>query len=323
MTLDDPLRRPSAAAAPVRLDPAFADPEGVLALIRAGAPYRTQEAMHRHPGVTRTGGWFRNFWALGGKPLIEGAERVLHEPRLIAAARESFGAEVIRPLAMMTNLNLPMAGLPPHLDLPFFRGCMRREVPAWMLVPMGYSGLFDAWAVPVASAIVWFYDGEGGAFEYWPEGLDAPSRTERPPFSNRGLMADNERMWHRVGPLGPPARHVAADGVPYAATLALAEGEGWEVRDGDATLMRFAPGEVRLSVLWKAYAFADAEAERRFESGADDLTPARVTEIFLDDLRARGEAAEPPADPAADPGWKALLERVYAAPPLPETSDGA
>ena len=80
-------------------------------------------------------------------------------------ARWIFKAEVVRPVAMMTNLNLPMAGLPPHLDLPFFRGAMNREVPSWMLEPMGYSGLFQDWAVPVASAISWFYDGEGGEFE--------------------------------------------------------------------------------------------------------------------------------------------------------------
>ena len=317
MTLDDPVRRSRPAAAPVRLGPAFADPEGALAMIRAGAPYRTQEAVHKHPGVTRTGGWFRNFWALGGKVLVEGAEPFLHAPRLIEAARESFGAEVVRPLALMTNLNLPMAGLPPHLDLPFFRGCMRREVPAWMLVPMGYSGLFDAWAVPVASAIVWFYDGAGGAFEYWPEGLDSPSAVERPPFRNRGLMADNERMWHRVGPLGPEARHVPHDAIPYAAELALAEGERWEVRHEGRRLLDFAWDEVRLSLLWKAYAFRDAAEARAFDAGEDLLTPDRVTAMFLDDLRARGEAAAAPEDPFTDPAWKATLERVYAAPPPP------
>ena len=97
---------------------AFADPDAVLDLIRAGAPYKTQEAAHKHPNVTHTGGWFRNFWALGGKIVFDGAEPFFHNPTFINAAKDSFGAEIIRPVAMMTNLNLPADGLPPHLDLP-------------------------------------------------------------------------------------------------------------------------------------------------------------------------------------------------------------
>lgn len=317
MDLDTPVRPKRQLAPPRRLDRAFDDPEAVLALIRRGAPYRTQEAVHRHPGVTRTGGWFRNFWALGGKVVFEGAEPFLHNPNFIEAARESFGAEVVRPVALMTNLNLPMGGLPPHLDLPFFRGAMNREVPAWMLVPMGYSGLFHDWAVPVASAITWFYDGEGGEFEYWPDGLDHPSRTERPPYWNRAVLADNEYMWHRVGPLGRAEAHVPHDGIPFEARLHLTEDGRWEVREGESTLLSYPFAEVRLSVLWKAYCFATETEARAYDDGSRNLTPALITEIFLRDLRARGEAASAPDDPFADPAWKSLLERVYAPPPVP------
>ena len=97
---------------------------------------------------------------------MEDAAPLFENEIFIQAAKERFRAESVRPVAMMTNSNLPMAGLPPHLDLPFFRGAMNREVPAWMLVPMGYSGLFQEWAVPVASAVTWFYESEGGEFEY-------------------------------------------------------------------------------------------------------------------------------------------------------------
>ncbi len=188
-------------APPVRLDPAFSDPEAVVDLIEKGSPYKTLSAVHKNTGET-SGGWFRNFWALGGKVVFAGAEPFFHNPEFIAAAQQSFNAEVIRPVAMMTNLNLPAAGLPPHQDLPFFRGAQNREVPSWMLAPMGYSTLFHDWAIPVASAITWFYDGEGGEFEYWPDGFEAPSKTERPPYSNCCVLADNEYMFHRVGAVG-------------------------------------------------------------------------------------------------------------------------
>ena len=311
--------RPKAQLArPVKLDRAFADPDGVLDLVRRGAPYKTQEAVHKHPGVTRTGGWFRNFWALGGRVLVEGAAPFFENPVFLDAARDSFGAEIVRPVAMMTNLNLPMAGLPPHLDLPFFRGAMNREVPAWMLAPMGYSGLFHDWAVPVASAITWFYDGEGGDFEYWPDGLDAPSRTERPPYFNAAVLADNEYMYHRVGATGRAEQFVADDAIPYEARLALTDDADWEVHHDGATLARYPWDEVRISLLWKAYCFRSEAEAAAFDDHSDDLTPGLVTELFCKDLNARGVAFDAPGDPSTDIAWKQVLESTYRPPAQPD-----
>ena len=300
-------------AAPRVLDHAFTEPDAVLDLIRAGAPYKTQEAAHKHPNVTRTAGWFRNFWALGGKVVFEGAEPFFQNPIFIEAARESFGAEVIRPVAMMTNLNLPADGLPPHLDLPFFRGAMNREVPAWMLAPMGYSGLFHRWTTPVASVVAWFYDGAGGEFEYWPNGLSAPSQILRPPFHNRGVMADNETMFHRVGALGREADWLAGDAIPYAARLHL-EGPDWVVRDGGAEMLRYPFADVRLSVLWKAYCFRNEAEAAVFDDRSDDLTPDLITRLFLEDLSAKGVACDAEPGDFSDPVWQRVLEETYPAP---------
>ena len=300
-------------AKPTILTDAFAEPEAVLDLIRAGAPYKTQEAAHKHPNVQRTAGWFRNFWALGGKVVFDGAAPFFQNPIFIEAAQASFRAQIIRPVAMMTNLNLPADGLPPHLDLPFFRGAMNREVPAWMLAPMGYSGLFHHWATPVASVVTWFYDGEGGEFEYWPEGLKAPSHTIRPPFHNRGVMADNEYMFHRVGALGARGDWLAADAVPYDARLHL-EGADWVVRDGAAEMLRYPFADVRVSVLWKAYCFRDEAEAAAFDDRSDDLTPDMIARLFRDDLSAKGVALDTALDGFNDPAWKQALEAAYPAP---------
>ncbi|MDA0340053.1 MAG: hypothetical protein O3B74_00475, partial [Proteobacteria bacterium] len=257
---------------------------------------------------------FRNFWALGGKILFDGADRHFHNPRLIEAAKQSFKAEVIRPVAMMTNLNLPGDVMPIHLDLPFFRGLMNREVPAWMLAPMGYSGLFHDWAVPVASMISWFYDGEGGGFEYWPDGLDAPSRIERPPYFNRGVLADNEYMHHRVCATGRPEDYVALEDIPYDALLERRGDDGWDVVHDGEVLRRYGLGAVRCSVLWKAYCFADEAAAAAYDNHADDLTPDHVTEIFRTDLRGRGVTVAEPGDIGTDLAWQETLAQAYPAP---------
>ena len=298
-------------APPTYLDTAFDDPYAVVDLIERGAPYKTEEAVHKHPGVDWTGGWFRNFWALGGKVVFDGAEEFFHNPTYINTARWIFEADVVRPVAMMTNLNLPMSGLPPHLDLPFFRGAMNREVPSWMLEPMGYSGLFQDWAVPVASAISWFYEGEGGEFEYWPQGMDEPSLSVRPPFFNMALMADNEYTYHRVGPIGPSSAHVPGDAIPYHARLVLADDRRWEVRLDDEVLRRYEYRAVRQSVLWKAYCFSTEEAAAAYDDHSDDLSPELITDMFLRDLSARGIAHAEPSDPLDDIAWKQTLMSAY------------
>lgn len=300
-------------APPVRLDPAFDDPDGVVALIRKGSPYKTLSAVHRNKGET-SGGWFRNFWALGGKVVFDGAEPYFHNQRFIEAAKASFQAEVIRPVAMMTNLNLPAAGLPAHQDLPFFRGAQNREVPSWMLEPMGYSGLFHNWAVPVASAITWFYDGEGGEFEYWPDGLDAPSKTERPPYSNRCVLADNEYMYHRVGSVGPEAEHHRYDDLGHDATLTLTADNRWQVADEGTTVADLDFGVVRLSVLWKGYCFRDEAEAAAYDDHSNDLTKDLIIDVFCEDLAARGIRISRPDDFWTDAAWKEAITSVYRAP---------
>ena len=135
-------RSASMLAPPIKLNPAFNDPDQIINLIEKGAPYLSITTVHKDPPNDNTPGWFRNFWALGGKVVFDGAEEAFYNPNFIQAAKQSFNAEIIQPLTMMTNLNVPAADSPPHLDLPFFRGAHAREVPSWMLAPMGYSELF-------------------------------------------------------------------------------------------------------------------------------------------------------------------------------------
>jgi hypothetical protein len=297
-------------AAPVTLERAFADPEGVRALIHRGAPYKTIAAVHKDPGRQTSSAWFRNFWALGEKVTFAGAEPYFHNPIFIEAAQAAFDARVIRPLAMMTNLNPPAPAAEPHLDLPFFRGAHRREVPSWLLAPMGYSGLFHAWAIPVASAITWFYEGEGGAFEYWPLGLAQPSRAVHTPYSNCAVLADNEYMYHRVAQIGRPEEFITGNAVDYDARLHLVD-RRWEIRAGDRLLAAYDYPRMRLSVLWKAFCFRDEAEAAAWSNHADDLTPQRIVEIFSADLRRRGLPAEPPSDLVRDAAWRSQILETY------------
>ncbi|MCP3913562.1 MAG: hypothetical protein GY713_21760 [Actinomycetia bacterium] len=311
MSIPGPISRPaSALVAPTVLERAFEDPGPVLELLDKGAPYRTLAAVHREPASTPAAPWFRNFWALGGKVLFPGADDVFHNPRYTERAKELFGAQVVSPLAMMTNLNAPGPDSPPHLDLPFFRGAHQREVPSWMLAPMGYSGLFHHWAIPVASVITWFYDGPGGEFEYWPDGFDQPSLRVSELAANQAVMADNEYTYHRVCQVGAAEDFRPHNRVPYSATLEL-DDDQWVIRDEGVDLARYQRGEIRMSVLWKAYCFADQAQADAFTSGADSLTPAQIVDLFQADLRHRGKSIDPPENLDGEDAWSHAIRETY------------
>jgi len=93
-----------------------------------------------------------------------------------------------------------------HVDVPSFRGADRDRYPMPLLQAMAASGLFEDWRVAEAGVVWWNYQGPGGAYDYWPDGLDGPMRSEHPPFINSALVADNNRMYREASkrPRTPP-----------------------------------------------------------------------------------------------------------------------
>ncbi len=299
-------------APPRVIERAYDDPDLVRGLIEQGAPYKSITAVQKEPEGTSAAPWFRNFWALGGKVIFPGAEVVFHNPNFIEAARDSFAAQIVRPLAMMTNLNAPAPAAPPHLDLPFFRGAHKREVPLWMLAPMGYSGLFQQWAIPVASVITWFFDGEGGEFEYWPDGLDEPSQRAANLSSNQGVLADNEYMYHRVCRIGRETAFLPDNLIPYEAMLERSDA-GWQIVANGRVLAEYPAGGIRASVLWKAYCFRNQAEADAFTSGSDNLTAGQIVDLFQQDLRRRGIRIAAPENLEGKDRWSEVIRETYPA----------
>jgi hypothetical protein len=72
---------------------------------------------------------------------------------------------------------------------------------------------------------------------------------------------------------------------------------------------------LRVSVSWKAYVYRDSEQRRQHLAEAGGLDLDQVVERFGSDLRARGIAFEPPADPLHDEAFVLLLTRAYVNEP--------
>jgi hypothetical protein len=305
---------------PILIDPVVDDPDLVHRLIDRHTPYWPVQRYFANSaeyaalsGKSATAmivaPVFRGNWAADGV-VGEGVAPLLDHRRFVDAARRLFAAEVVRPTTVYVNLTvqLPFPQGAGHTDVPVFRGFDRTRYPITLLTIMGLSGLFEDVRVKVATAVAWFYRGDDGGFEYWPEGPERAARVHEGRIDNTALVGDNDFMWHRVRPTGR-----VADGMP-ALTLAselVGARDAWSIVDGERVVASFARERLRVSLSWKALVFA-SDAERRcFDEHSDDIDLPEVLRRFATDLAARGADARLPDDPVRDPTFIRRLQEQY------------
>ena len=113
------------------------------------------------------------------------------------------------------------------------------------------------------------------------------------------ILLDTDTVFHgvdRVGsdaPLAPlqPGMQLVCDGPGR-----------WSLRQDDAVVASYAWDELRFSISWKAYCFADAAERRAWAEHSDDLALDTILDRLVADLRARGRLTTRP-----DPTDLALL----------------
>lgn len=312
---------------PIRIGAVFDDPSCVERLVRAHQPYwPVQRYMaNRAEYATLSGGTaradaasempvapvFRGDWAYGGE-ILDGVEPLLHHEPFVDAARRVFGAEIVRPHTVYVNLTwqLPFPQGRGHVDIPAFRGFDRSTVPVTFLTIMGQSGLFERERVKVATAVAWFYRGDDGGFEYWPEGPLQPSVVHEGDIHNTAVVADNDFMWHRVRPLGRVEDGMASLSLDHE--LASEDGESWRIDGPTGTVARFDRDHLRVSLSWKADVFETDDDRRRHDEHRDDLDADEVLRRISADLADRGiDPSVPDTDPFRDPELLARLQSAY------------
>ena len=298
---------------PIKINDVFADPGAIRRLVERNGPYRTMasylpdSAVRGGPPSAAEGvpAHFRATWAAGGRPLVDGAEAILCNPRLLRAASRLFGAEVT-PNTVAVNVSGPGPAGAIHVDVPSFRGADRDRYPMRLLQAMAASGLFESWRVVEAGAVFWSYEGRGGAYDYWPDGLDGPMRSEHPPFSNSALIADNNRMYHRIGWIGDPTAVPPA--LSAAAEISHRPEGGWVISDTGTPPVRYDDRDIRISILWKAQVSFGID-----DSAAAPLSPELIAAIISSDLARRGVQA-PERASLSDQGWLDLVHSTYYVP---------
>ena len=229
--------------------------------------------------------YFRETYAYGDDVEAPGIEPFLRSEALADAARTLHGRPVIEPAIVYANILLPGQELAVHTDVPEFRGANRKVVPQWLLVAMHHSGLFEGWRMPIATAIAYFGGGRGGELAYYPDGPDGPPATY-PPRHDTAVVLDTDSVFHGVDRVH--GDESALSRLRPGMVLVHDGDRRWTLRDGDEVLAVYTTDDLRYSVSWKAYCFADDDERRAWATHADDLTLDAILAVLVDDLCARG-----------------------------------
>ncbi|GLV23259.1 hypothetical protein TomMM35A_30990 [Sphingobium sp. TomMM35A] len=257
---------------------------------------------------------FRGYFAQHGVCQFEELEDIFYNSGNMARVRSYWNAKYAAPESM----NFIIQGAahmsdPAHLDATEFRGITHRNTPIWLMNTMTKSGLFQKWLVKKAQIVSWFYRGTiGGGFTYWPDGPQAAPKRIAAPMWNRGVVVQNEMMFHRGEACGPLHRR-KPEGLAFESVISADPevADGWRIKTGDRVIDRISADEVRLMVHWGANVYADMDEMKMILEHKDDLTHEQVLDMFCADLRKRGVSFGMPSDFLHDRDFIRVLTATY------------
>ncbi|HEX5094611.1 MAG TPA: hypothetical protein VFX21_01295, partial [Acidimicrobiia bacterium] len=232
---------------------------------------------------------FRGFFGQNSVCFYPEIEDVFYSARFLECVKSYWNAQYAKPTLMLFNICGPHdTGLAPHLDAVSFRGVTINNTPVWLQNIMGKSGLFTDYLVKMAQVITWWYRGEPGGFTYWPRGpFEAPERLTAPMW-NKGVVVQNEMMFHRGDPVGP-IEDRPIEGMKARSVFGYDPADdSWAVTTDGAVIKRVRPEQIRLLVHWSAEVYADMTEVKKVMDHTDDLTHQQVVDTLLADMRSRG-----------------------------------
>jgi hypothetical protein len=309
-------------SAPARFAPELAQRyDAAVNFVRTGGRFGHRDEV-KSVLAARTN-YFRETYAYGEEITAPGVVGFYRHDRLLDAARQLHGREVIVPAIVYANILVPGQELAVHTDVPEFRGANRKVVPQWLLVVMHHSGLFDAWRMPIATAVSYFGGGRGGEFAYYPDGPAGPPATYAPRH-NTAVMVDTDSVFHGVDRVLGDDEGITK--LRPGMRLHFDGGDQWSVRAGDdadpananpgEVVARYRTDEIRYSLSWKAYCFIDEAERQAWAEHSDDLSLEAILERLVADLCDRAVLSSPDHG-LSDADLGKLLIDTYVAFPAP------
>jgi hypothetical protein len=239
-----------------------------------------------------------------------------YNPQFVEMVKDYWGAEYAKPQMMLFNLcGAHRSGLNAHLDAVSFRGLLFENTPTWLLNTMGKSGLFEDYRLKKAQVITWWYRGEHGTFTYWPDGPTGEPRVLEHPLWDKGVVVENERMFHRGDPVGRPEDR-DIPGLMHRSRLGYdPEADAWDVTTDGEVIRTYRPEEMRLLVHWSAEVYADFAELKKVMEHSDDLTVEMAIDRLVADMRSKGTSVAEPSDPLHDTEFVRAVIATYSIAP--------
>ena len=261
-------------------------------------------------------GHFRGFFGQNSTAYYREIEDIFYNERFLDQVRSYWNVPYAKPTMMLFNICGPhQSGLSAHLDATTFRGVRYENSPVWLQNVMAKSGLFTDYIIKMAQVITWWYRGENGTFTYWPDGpLEQPQHLDHPLW-NRGVVVQNEVMFHRGDPVGRPDER-AIPGLKHRSMFEYRrDADHWAITTDGTTIRTYQPEEIRLLVHWSSEVYADMDELRKVMDHTDDLTHERAIGMLLDDMRRRGVRVAEPSEPFHDDAFIQALIHTYTIQP--------
>jgi len=236
-----------------------------------------------------------------------------YNDRFLDLAKSYWYAQYAKPQMMLFNINGPCGNTDRgHLDSPSFRGVRYENSPTWLCGVMAKSGLFRDYLIKMAQVITWFSQDPSSGFTFWPNGpLKPPSRLASPIY-NRGVLVQNELMFHR-GEANGPLDQQKPQGLGFDTVFAgdPSDKRQWLLKNGEQVIAHHHTDELRFLVHWSAEVFEDYAELKKNMDGSDNLTHERAFDMLIKDVRSKGIKIATPTDPLHDPVFITTLNAAY------------
>ncbi len=280
---------------------------------------------YKDPLLTARHKYFRETLLDGNDVFAPGVEEFLSLPSLADAARQLYGLDVVEPWNVYANVMLPGQELGMHSDIPEFRGAHRNFLPGWFMCAMQLSGLFERWRVKIATGVTYLVGSEeGGAFVCYPDGPLSPPRSF-PATHNTAVVLDTDSIFHGVDRV--PGECEAISQITADSRLVPTGGGRWSLRCGPKgeleEVATFHRDELRLSVSWKGYCFADDEERAARTAPDDSLTVPSIVDTMVAELVARGRLPGPDHGLDEEDLGMLIIEEFIPFPPEPALATAA
>jgi hypothetical protein len=259
---------------------------------------------------------FRGFYGQNSVCFFPEIHDCFYNAGFIEQVKDYWGAQYAKPTMMLFNLCGPHhSGLSSHLDAVTFRGVRYENAPVWLLNSMAKSGLFTDHLVKMAQVITWWYLGENGTFTYWPDGPTGAPKVLEHPLWNKGVVVQNEMMFHRGDPVGRPDER-DLPGLKHRSMIGYdAAADTWDVTTDGEVIRTYRPAQMRLLVHWSAEVYRDLDEVKKVMDHTDDLTIDEVIGRLVADMRSKGTKVDEPADPLHDDDFVRALIGTYSIAP--------